>query len=80
MEASKFISKEFSMSMSKKRPTFLRLVISLLLGALISGGILFWAQPHYQAFADASIFSQPFLIIAGIAAPRSESVSFSPSV
>lgn len=56
------------MSMSKKRPTFLRLVISLLLGALISGGILFWAQPHYQAFADASIFSQPFLIIAGIAA------------
>lgn len=56
------------MSLSKKRPTFLRFILCLFIGLLISGGLLMAAQPYYEEMVGRSILREPFFIIAGISA------------
>lgn len=54
------------MSLSKKRPTFLRFILCLFIGLLISVGILILLQPHYERAVGKSILREPFFVLAGI--------------
>lgn len=56
------------MSLSRKRPTFLRFILCIFLGLLISGGILLLVQRAYQEYLERSALREPYLILAGISA------------
>lgn len=56
------------MSLSKKRPTFLRFIFSILAGALISAGILIGVQQFYQSVTDRSALIEPFFLLAAVTA------------
>lgn len=56
------------MSLSRKRPTILRFVLSLFMGLLASGGLLLALQRYYQQYLEKSILREPFFILAGISA------------
>lgn len=56
------------MGESRKRPSFLRFIISLVIGLLASGAILYSLQPYYESFIRKSILREPFFIVAAIAA------------
>ena len=56
------------MALSKKRPTFLRFVLSILAGLLISALILIVVQQLYQSSTQKSALIEPFFILAAISA------------
>lgn len=56
------------MNESRKRPSFLRFIVSLFIGLLLSGGILYSLQPYYERYLQKSILREPFFIIAAISA------------
>lgn len=54
------------MSLSRKRPTFLRLVVCLVFGLLISIALLFGVHFFYQSTFDKSALKEPYFVLAGI--------------
>lgn len=54
------------MHSSKKRPTFRRLVITLILGLIVSAGILMLVQQVYEPTLKRSALIEPFFYLAGI--------------
>jgi len=56
------------MTFTRRRPTFPRFLLSLLLGVLISGGLLVLVQRFYQQYLEKSALREPFFLLAGISA------------
>jgi pimeloyl-ACP methyl ester carboxylesterase len=56
------------MSLSRKRPTFLRFVLCLFIGLLLSAGILMAVQQFYQQYLEKSALREPFFLLACISA------------
>ena len=56
------------MSLSRKRPTFLRFVLCLFIGLLLNAGILMMVQQFYQQYLEKSALREPFFILACISA------------
>ena len=56
------------MSFTKRRPTFLRLLFTVFIGLIASGGILMMVQQFYQTALEKSALREPFFILAGISA------------
>lgn len=56
------------MSFTKRRPTFLRLLFTVFIGLIASGGILMMVQQFYQTALEQSALREPFFILAGISA------------
>ncbi|MGI6726293.1 MAG: alpha/beta hydrolase [Christensenellales bacterium] len=56
------------MTFTRKRPTFPRFLLCLLLGVLTSGGLLVVVQRFYQQYLEKSALREPFFLLAGISA------------
>lgn len=55
------------MSLTKRRPTFLRFLICLVIGLGLAFGLLFMANPYYETFMEKSLLRSGYFIIAAIA-------------
>lgn len=56
------------MSMTKRRPTFLRFLIVLAIGLAVAFGLLWYANPYYQEFMNNTLLRNHYFIVAAIAA------------